>query len=190
MKRSRFSSTEARLKGVRRICVLRSNGLGDYIFSLPALEALAAAYPRAEIVLLAKPWHAAFLRGRPGPVHRVITLPFIKGVCETPHGSEDAAAIRGFVAAMRRERLDICCQLYGGGRFSNPFVMRLGARLTVGMKDSDARASRLDRWIPYIYYFPEVARYLEVVRLCGAPAVTYTPRLQITAADVGEARNA
>ena len=71
MMRSRYE----RVPGVRRIAVLRANAIGDFIFTLPALEALRAAYPQAEIVLLAKKWHAAFLRGRPGPVDRVVAVP-------------------------------------------------------------------------------------------------------------------
>lgn len=35
---------------VRRIAVLRGGGLGDLLFVIPALEALDAAYPRAESV--------------------------------------------------------------------------------------------------------------------------------------------
>lgn len=37
---------------VRKIAVLRANGIGDFIFALPALSALRATYPDAEIVLL------------------------------------------------------------------------------------------------------------------------------------------
>jgi hypothetical protein len=40
------------LAGVQRIAVLRANALGDFIVALPALEALRAAYPSAEITLL------------------------------------------------------------------------------------------------------------------------------------------
>jgi ADP-heptose:LPS heptosyltransferase len=67
-----------KVPGVRRIAVLRANALGDFIFALPALEALRAAYPQAEIVLLAKKWHATFLQGRPGPVDRVVVVPLTR----------------------------------------------------------------------------------------------------------------
>src|SRR5581483_5339801 len=48
----------ALLPDVAKIAVLRANGLGDLIVALPALDALRAAYPRAEVVLLATARHA------------------------------------------------------------------------------------------------------------------------------------
>ncbi len=59
---------------VRRIAVLRANAIGDFIFTLPALEAIRAAYPDAELVLLGRPWHATFLADRPG--RWTASLPF------------------------------------------------------------------------------------------------------------------
>ncbi len=67
---------------IGKIAVLRASALGDFIFALPALEALRVAYPQAEIVLLAKKWHADFLANRPGPVDRVVVVPISKGVNE------------------------------------------------------------------------------------------------------------
>ncbi len=46
--------------------------------TMPALEVLLAAYPAAEIVLLANIRHAALLSGRPGPVDRVV-VPRVDG---------------------------------------------------------------------------------------------------------------
>ena len=60
---------------VHKIAVLRCNALGDFIFTLPALDALRAAYPHAEIVLLGKPWHAEWLATRPSPIDRVVAVP-------------------------------------------------------------------------------------------------------------------
>jgi ADP-heptose:LPS heptosyltransferase len=173
------------LDNVSKICVLRSNSLGDYLFSLPALEALRSAYPRAEITLLGKPWHAQFLAGRPGPVDRVFVLPFVTGIHEWPGGTENPAETENCLAGLRHERFDIAVQLYGGGKYSNPFISKIGARLTVGMKAHDA--DPLERWVPYHYYFSEVLRYLEVVGLAGATPVTLAPKIEVTAEDRAEA---
>lgn len=170
--------------GVNKIAVLRANGIGDFVFTLPALEALRAAYPVAEIVLLGKAWHAEFLARRPSPVDRVEVIPPARGVGEPEDAPEDAEALRVFFKLMAKERFDLALQLHGGGRFSNPFVRRLGARLTAGLRSPDA--APLDRWIPYVYWQHEIMRFLEVVQLVGAVPVTIAPRFAITDADVAE----
>lgn len=174
-------STATPLPGVRKIAVLRANALGDYIFTLPALEALRAAYPKAEIVLLGQAWHAHYLQGRPGPVDRVVEVPVSEGVYAPRDRREDARSLAEFFAAMARERFDLALQLHGGGRFSNPFVLRLGARLTAGFKTPDA--APLDRWVAYRYWQREVLRYLEAVALVGARPSALEPRLRPTAQD-------
>src|SRR5579883_2710543 len=113
------------LPDVRKIAVLRANALGDFVFTLPALEALRHAYPEAEIVLLAKAWHAAFLRGRPSPVDRVVVIPPYGGIGASPEVGENSAEIEHFFAEMQRERFDLALQLHGGGGHSNSFVLRL-----------------------------------------------------------------
>lgn len=175
----------AREPGVRKIAVLRANALGDFIVILPALEALRAAYPDAEIVLLAKEWHAAFLHGRPGPIDRVVPIPRVRGVTVDPDDAEDEGDLAVFFAAMTAERFDLAIQMQGGGRYSNPFVRGLRARVSVGLRTPDA--APLDRWVPYEFFQHEVLRYLEVVALVGAPPVALEPRLQVTRADVAEA---
>lgn len=169
---------------VDRVAVLRANAVGDLIFALPALDALRAAYPAAEITLLGAPWHERFLAGRPGPVDRVVVVPPLPGLRE-PLPGEPAGDRGAFTAAMRAYRFDLAVQLHGGGRTSNPLVAELGARLTVGLRSADA--APLDRWVRYVYYQPEVFRYLEVVGLVGAAPVTYRPRLAVTDADRAEA---
>lgn len=169
---------------VRKIAVLRANGIGDFIFALPALEALRSAYPQAEITLLARPWHAEFLAHRPGPVDRVVVIPHYYGVRDEPDNAQAPAELDCFFVAMADEQFDIAIQMHGGGRHSNPFVLRLGARLTVGLKGHDAPP--LDRWVPYIYFQHEVLRYLEVVSLIGATPTVLEPRLSVTDADLTE----
>lgn len=170
---------------VHKIAVLRANGLGDLIFALPALEALRAAYPGAEIVLLGREWHAALMTGRPGPIDRVVVVPPYRGVSAPPDGVEDAAELDRFFDEMARERFDLALQLHGGGGHSNPFVLRLGARVTAGLRAPDAPS--LDRWLSYVYWQSEIVRYLEVVRLAGAPPTSVEPRVVVTERDLAEA---
>jgi ADP-heptose:LPS heptosyltransferase len=172
------------VEGVRKLAVLRANAIGDYLVSLPALEALRAAYPAAELVLLGSGWHASFLAGRPGPVHRCLPVPPTVGVRDDQPPSPPAMVDR-FFDRMRAERFDLAVQLQGGGRHSNPFVGRLGARVTAGSQAPDAPP--LDRTVPYTGDQHEIHRFLEVAGLVGATPVTLEPRLQVTAADRAEA---
>ncbi|UNX56524.1 glycosyltransferase family 9 protein [Georgenia sp. TF02-10] len=170
-----------RFEDVERIAVLRGGGLGDLLFALPAVQALADAYPGARITLLGTPMHAALLTGRPGPVDEVAVLPVAPGVREVPGRAEDPAETARFVAGLAAQRLDLAVQVHGGGRFSNPFLLRLGARHTVGTRTPDAAA--LERTMPYRYYQHEVLRALEVVGLAGAPATQLEPHVAVTAAE-------
>jgi len=172
------------IEDVHKLAVLRANAIGDYLVSLPALEALRAAYPEAELVLLATDWHAGFLAGRPGPVDRCLPVPPTVGVRDDRPPALPATVDR-FFARMRTERFDLAVQLQGGGRHSNPFVRRLGARVTAGSQASDAPP--LDRTVPYTGHQHEIHRFLEVADLVGATPVTLEPRLPVTAADRAEA---
>ncbi|MBV9228743.1 MAG: glycosyltransferase family 9 protein [Chloroflexi bacterium] len=173
-----------RIPDVHKIAVLRANALGDFIFTLPALEALRAAYPNAEIVLLAKAWHAAFLANRPSPIDRVVVIPAYGGVSEEPGIEENPLELERFFKAMQREHFDLAFQLHGGGNHSNPFTQQLGARMTIGLKAPDAVP--LDRWIPYIYFQHEILRYLEVVSLAGATTTMLEPHISVTRQDLLE----
>ena len=173
----------AAFPGVRRIAVLRGGGLGDLMFALPAIEALAAAYPQASITLLGTALHAALLAGRPGPVDRVEVLPPAPGI---QAGREDRRVTEAFTARMREQGFDLAVQIHGGGRNSNPFLLALGARHTVGTRTPDAAA--LERSIPYVYYQHEVFRALEVAGLAGAAPVSLDAALAVLPEEQEQAR--
>jgi ADP-heptose:LPS heptosyltransferase len=177
--RRAIGSLAAPFDDVERIAVLRGGGLGDLVGALPALAALRAAYPGARVTLLGTPGHAALLDGRPhAPVDEVVVLPVHPGVRD---GRADPTAVEAFCGAMRERRFDLAVQAHGGGRNSNPFLLRLGAGHTVGTRTEDAVP--LERTIPYRYYQHEVHRWLEVAGLAGAPPTDLEPDLRATGAE-------
>jgi len=157
---------------VSRVVVLRGGGLGDLVFAVPAMAALKAAYPAATITLLGTPIHKALLGAVESPVDEVVVLPFAEGVRP---GEEDAGELEGFFADMRGRHFDVAVQLHGGGRYSNPFLLRLGARHTVGTRTADAAS--LERTVPYLYYQHEPLRALEVAGFAGAFPIDLEARL-------------
>lgn len=172
------------LSGTGKIAVLRANAIGDFIFTLPALQALRDTYPGAEIVLLGQPWHAEFMEGRPGPVDRVIAVPGFIGLEGPPRDAGETETLDRFFDRLRAEEFEAVFQLFGGGRFSNPYVKRMGARMTIGLRAPEAEP--LDLWIPYVYFQPEILRYLEVVSLAGARTDDVDPHLAVTKGDLEE----
>lgn len=161
-----------KFEGISRIAVLRGGGLGDLLFAIPAIAALKAAYPGADVTLLGTPIHEQVVSATVGPIDRVRILPYSEGVRP---GDEDPAGLERFFAEIRAERFDLAVQLHGGGRYSNPFLLRLGARHTVGTRTVDAAS--LERTVPYLYYQHEPLRALEVAGFAGAPPVDLEARL-------------
>lgn len=173
------------LSKVGKIAVLRPKVLGDFIFCLPALHALRAAYPTAELVYLGLRWHADFLDARIGPVDRVIVVPPLPGIGAPPDGDGETPAAQMFVDAMRRERFDIALQMYGGGRYANPLLQRFGARLSVGLRAPDA--APLDVCLADTAAVNRRLQLLELAALAGAPSWPMAAPLHVTSGDRDQA---
>lgn len=162
---------------IRRIAVLRANGLGDFLFATPALRALSRRFPEAEITLFGKPEIVAFAEGRYPYVHQAEVVPFFPTIRRPYFGGfdrtdrSDAArqAARATLAFFERHQakpFDLAIQMQGGGVQSNPFIRMLGARRTAGLIGRNVRCP-LDVTLTYQFYQPEVTRYLELVELLG-----------------------
>jgi len=154
------------LKNIKKIAILRANALGDFLVTLPAIQAIRSTYPDAEIVLLGKPWHKDFLISGRSPIDRVIVVPVMNGIRTEKNETEDRAQQEMFFEEMQKEHFDIAIHFHGNGISSNPFINRLNARLTVGLTTENAAS--LDRSIEFYYYQSEVLRYLEVAALIDA----------------------
>ena len=169
----------------RKIAVLRAIGLGDLVTAMPALEALRAAYPHAEIVLLGRPLYRELRAGRPSPVDRVEVVPPMPGIADRDGPPVTAEVRAEFVQRMRDERFDIVVQLHGGGGNSNRLMSEIGG-YSAGMRAPGAPP--LDAWMPYVYYQPEILRLLEAVALVRARPVTVRPHISVLDSDFAASR--
>src|SRR5690606_7478073 len=114
------------------------------------------AFPDAEITLIALPWAADFVTRFSHYVDRLLEFPGYPGLLEVDvHWPRTEA----FIAAARQYHYDLAIQLHGSGQTSNPFVLELGARCTVGYHEEGARSS-LTIGAPYPVDQPEVLRNL------------------------------
>jgi ADP-heptose:LPS heptosyltransferase len=171
---------------VRRLAVLRANGLGDYVVAEPALAALRATYPDAEVTLLGAQHHVGLLAGRPSPVDRVVTVPLMPGVRVGPEPDASEDEIEAWAAEQRAYGYDLAIQMHGGGRNSNALLLRLGARVTAGSATPDA--PRPDRWVPYWPFQHDTVRWLEVAAAAGATPTRVEPSVEVTAEDLASSR--
>ena len=178
----------ALVPGVRRLAVLRANGVGDYVVAEPALAALRAAYPAAEITLLGAAHTRPLVQDRPGPCDRYIQVPLTRGVRVGPDPDAPPEVLEAWCAEQREHAYDLAVQLHGGGRNSNALLLRLGARVTAGAATPDA--PKPDRWVPYTPFQHDTLRWLEVVQAVGAAPGRVEPHVAVTDADLLESRAA
>lgn len=162
---------------------MNAKAAGEFMFMLPAIQSVKDAYPDAEIILLAKPWHKEFFDGRPGPINRTVVMPPMPGLVLPGETFASSDEVEAFFPTMQAERFDVALQLHGPGEHANPVVARLGAALTVGCHGETAL--RLDRSLPHIGTQHEVFRWLEVVEQIGVHATCWEPSVRVTKEDEG-----
>lgn len=154
----------------KKIGVLRANALGDFILTLPALHSLKKTYPDSEIVLLGRKSHVEFMKGKRGPIDRIIPIPafirFDESLLTESREKQD------FVESLKKEKFDLIIQLHGGGRYTNHFVQQISPQWSVGARTKDA--PMLHENVPYTQFQHEVLRQLEIIERAGArPSIIY-----------------
>lgn len=151
--------------GVRRIAVFRALMLGDLLCATPALRALRAGFPHAEITLVSLPW-AAELVQRWSAVDRCVAFPGFPGL---PERAPDLAALPSFLARMQQARFDLAIQLHGSGQLVNPLVAAFGARHTAGFARSGDYAPEPALAAPWPDEGHEIDRLLALTDHLGLP---------------------
>ncbi|MDI3342043.1 MAG: glycosyltransferase family 9 protein [Sphaerobacter sp.] len=167
----------------RRVAVLRALHLGDLLLAVPALRALRAGFPQAEITLIGLPWAAAFVERFRHYLDRFVPFGGYPGMGEVPL---DPARVERFVADQRAAGYDLVIQMHGNGRTSNACALALGGRVTAGYYVG-ARPAGLTVAAPYPDDCPEVERNLRLARLLGCPDPGPALEFPLHAADRAEA---
>ncbi|MGE3267542.1 MAG: glycosyltransferase family 9 protein [Chloroflexota bacterium] len=149
---------------VRRIAILRALKLGDLLCTVPALRALRAAHPFAEIRLIGLPWAAEFVRRFDRYLDGLFVLPGFPGFPEQPF---DARAFTRFLDDVHQWTPDRVLQMHGSGDLSNPLSMLLGGEATAGYFLPGSYCPDPARFIPYPDALPEVERHLRLLEHLG-----------------------
>lgn len=149
----------------RKVAVLRASRLGDWLCATPALRALRAALPAAEITLITLPMLRELALRLPHG-DRVVDFPGFPGIAEQLF---DAQSATRFFTRMQAERFDLAVQMQGSGVYANPCALLMGARATAGFIRPEDGPGRLDAALPYPREAHEVSRMLALTTFLGAP---------------------
>src|SRR4051812_40694597 len=103
----------------RRIAIFRALQLGDLLCTVPALRALRAVLPRAEVVLIGLPWARSFVCRFERYLDGFIEFPGYPGLPERPPQID---RIPSFLEAVQREGFDLALQMHGNGMITNPLI--------------------------------------------------------------------
>ena len=164
----------------RRVAILRALQLGDLLVAVPALRALRAALPAAEVVLVGLPWARAFADRFAGYLDGFREFPGAPGLPERPPQLD---RIPAFYAGMQAERFDLAIQLHGSGPIVNDLTARFGAGHCAGFYLPGDDCPDPDRFLPWPDRGLELRRLLALMEFLGAPARGEHLEFPIRAAD-------
>lgn len=166
-----------------RIAVVRALQLGDLLVAIPALRALRACFPKAEVTLIGLPWAATFAARFSRYIDRFVAFPGWPGIAEAPHDTERT---RRFVGEQQACGYDLVLQMHGSGAASNPFALALGGKVTAGYVEG-SKQTALTLSAPYPHDQHEILRNLGLIQLLGCPAQGTSLEFPLTVADHAEA---
>ena len=168
----------------KKICIVRLGGLGDVINTLPALDALRAAWPDAHIAWLVE---TAWKDVLPGPprLDEVIALPKrewldqLRGINKWPSLSGDVGR---FVKELRKHKFDLAIDFHGNLRSG------IATRVT-GAPNRAGFAPDFCKEFNYLFtnrHFPvggakmhRIDRALALAEAVGAKRTTDTPAADV-----------
>jgi len=134
-------STQPQGSSPRRIAIFRALQLGDLLCAVPALRALHAAVPRADIIFVGLPWTQEFVDRFAHYFTGFIEFPGYPGL---PERAQQLARIPEFLSTMQHANFDVAIQLHGSGTLTNPLVSLFGVRPeTTQCRDAQEPSSQI-----------------------------------------------
>jgi ADP-heptose:LPS heptosyltransferase len=150
----------------RKVVLLRASRIGDFLCAIPAIRALRASLPEAEISMITLPLLQDLARRSPH-LDRVFSFPGFPGIAEQLF---EARAVLPFLRHMQDEEFDLAIQMQGTGVYSNPFMLLLGAQATAGFVRPDDQPGLLTTAFPYPHALHEIHCVQALTNFLGAPA--------------------
>jgi ADP-heptose:LPS heptosyltransferase len=147
--------------------------------AVPALRALRAAFPNAEIALIGLPWAASFVTRYSHLIDELIVFP---GAVGFPEQAETDANLATFAKAVQDRHFDLAIQLHGSGGVANDIVALFGAPYKAGFL-KPAEAERAGVFIPWPDDQPEPLRYLALMKALGITSEDASLEIPLTATD-------
>jgi ADP-heptose:LPS heptosyltransferase len=152
---------------IARIAIVRSlPGLGDLLCAVPAMRALRAAFPQAQITLIGLPWAKAFVERFSQYLDELLEFPGYPGI---PEVTAPVHKIPAFLTNVQQQSFDLALQMHGSGIISNSFTTLLGARVNAGFYLPGEYCPDSELYLPYPTGEPEVMRYLRLMDYLGIP---------------------
>ena len=167
---------------VRRIAIFRALYLGDLLLAVPALRAIRAGFPRAEITLIGLPWET-FAHRFSHYIDRFVEFAGYPGIKETAYVPQRT---KRFLKEQQAYAYDLVIQMHGSGKTSDALALALGGRMTVGYYE-DIQPEGLALGLPYPEHWPEVFRNLGLSYLLGCPNGYPALEFPLYVEDKGEA---
>jgi ADP-heptose:LPS heptosyltransferase len=148
------------------VAVFRALKVGDLLVAVPALRAIRAALPAAEIVLVGLPWAREFAGRFPHLLDGFREFPGWPGL---PELEPQPDRLEQFLAGVRAERFDLAVQLHGSGAVVNEVVALFGARRAAGFFPAGGKCPDRELFLPWPDRGLELRRLLALTEFLGFP---------------------
>jgi len=152
---------------IQKIAVFRALQLGDLLCAIPAVRALRASFPNAQITLIGLPW-AKDLVARFGQYFdKFICFPGYPGL---PEQAFDASKFEEFTEAVIAEKYDLLLQMQGNGTIVNEMLKMLQPQIFAGFNPIGDVTDDDTQLVKYPDYGHEIDRHLALMSFLGIPS--------------------